>query len=998
MPATPDLTIKFNLEGDKELLQALKNLDRANRKLQQGTVATTAAVNKDSAAKIQSAASTGMLDTRNLRLAKTNTVLANSFATLRSKLLLISFGAMLVERGIVSLVKAYGAQEAANLKLRAGLANVADTMPGVTQRLINYSSALQQTTAFGDEMITTGMVQFTTFGLNEKAIRALTPQVLNVARAIQTVSGQMPDLNSLFIAFGKATTTGIGTLTRYGVVLTETEREQLSLMDAQEKAVAVADILEKQYGGLAATYAKTTSGMLDLAAAARGDAAEAMGEAFAPMVLAASKALKSFFESINPQQVRLWTAAIAAASIAIGGYKVLIRLAKIETISFNAALASTPWGFLLVALSLVGAGILKLIGAFKHHKTVLSDADKKAIATIKTDMELIKVQKEGAESLEHRLKLLKATSPVEKILIGLKHEASEEEINLAEQIVETTYQLQRAKEASRERAKALTESSRAYKNALREVNAEIKRQQREQERLFPTQKAYRAEMEKSRLSGEHMQEMLRQYILHLNLLGIAHDLETDAMKAAREEQERFTAAKEDDLRITIAYNEHMKRQFSALDSLAIIEAERGHLLDGLVTLEEKLALNSLKVAQAEEKRADAMLKGDMTAVLDAERELLTLRKEFISLDPKLAKAEKLKARVASVEELVASYRNQLDIMEEVDPVQKELIKSAESLGMEYGHLKTLINMGVEGYGDLEGAIAAVLEEEKRLKKETLAATEALNEQFGVAKGLGVAFSSITSALGGMDFSAITKWQEAEKALLDEDTLENQQAFYQAQIDAKENLYTQMGGMATNFIQAEATRNEAAIRSQLARELDSLKQSTKYKIASDKEKENMEKAIVAQANERLKKQHKIQQAAAIASVWMDAIKASFKAVAGSWTSIGQPWAGIIMGMAALQTALIAAQKPPTAAQGGLVGGRRHTQGGTIIEAEQGEFIMSRGAVESIGIENLNRMNQGAGGGTINVSVSGNVLTQDFVENELAENIKDAIRRGTDFGIG
>ena len=32
----------------------------------------------------------------------------------------------------------------------------------------------------------------------------------------------------------------------------------------------------------------------------------------------------------------------------------------------------------------------------------------------------------------------------------------------------------------------------------------------------------------------------------------------------------------------------------------------------------------------------------------------------------------------------------------------------------------------------------------------------------------------------------------------------------------------------------------------------------------------------------------------------------------------------------------------------------------------------------------------------VNVSGNVLTQDFVEGELAENIKEAIRRGTDFG--
>lgn len=39
----------------------------------------------------------------------------------------------------------------------------------------------------------------------------------------------------------------------------------------------------------------------------------------------------------------------------------------------------------------------------------------------------------------------------------------------------------------------------------------------------------------------------------------------------------------------------------------------------------------------------------------------------------------------------------------------------------------------------------------------------------------------------------------------------------------------------------------------------------------------------------------------------------------------------------------------------------------------------------------------GGGSVTVNVSGNVLSQDFVEGELAENIKEAIRRGTDFGI-
>ena len=84
-------------------------------------------------------------------------------------------------------------------------------------------------------------------------------------------------------------------------------------------------------------------------------------------------------------------------------------------------------------------------------------------------------------------------------------------------------------------------------------------------------------------------------------------------------------------------------------------------------------------------------------------------------------------------------------------------------------------------------------------------------------------------------------------------------------------------------------------------------------------------------------------------------------------------------------------------GGYVGGNRHSQGGTIIEAERGEFVMSRNAVESIGLETLNQMNQGGGGGNVNVSVTGNVLTQDFVEGELAESIKEAVRRGSDFGI-
>ncbi len=108
------------------------------------------------------------------------------------------------------------------------------------------------------------------------------------------------------------------------------------------------------------------------------------------------------------------------------------------------------------------------------------------------------------------------------------------------------------------------------------------------------------------------------------------------------------------------------------------------------------------------------------------------------------------------------------------------------------------------------------------------------------------------------------------------------------------------------------------------------------------------------------------------------------------------AGIVAGLVAQQVNAIATTPMPKFAQGGLVGGRRHSQGGTMIEAEQGEFVMSRNAVDAIGTENLNRMNRG-GGGAVNVTFTGNVMSQDFIENEAIPQIKEAVRRGADIGV-
>jgi hypothetical protein len=79
------------------------------------------------------------------------------------------------------------------------------------------------------------------------------------------------------------------------------------------------------------------------------------------------------------------------------------------------------------------------------------------------------------------------------------------------------------------------------------------------------------------------------------------------------------------------------------------------------------------------------------------------------------------------------------------------------------------------------------------------------------------------------------------------------------------------------------------------------------------------------------------------------------------SLGKiPVIGAILGIAAAGTvAAMGAKYVAKAEKGGMIGGNRHSQGGTIIEAEQGEFIMSRQGVQNVGVGNLYAMNKGGG---------------------------------------
>ena len=106
---------------------------------------------------------------------------------------------------------------------------------------------------------------------------------------------------------------------------------------------------------------------------------------------------------------------------------------------------------------------------------------------------------------------------------------------------------------------------------------------------------------------------------------------------------------------------------------------------------------------------------------------------------------------------------------------------------------------------------------------------------------------------------------------------------------------------------------------------------------------------------------------------------------------------VAALSLMQLEAINSQSAPTMAKGGMIGGKLHVQGGTMVNAERGEYIMSRAAVDAVGVETMNRINQGGGGAAINVSFTGNVMSDEFLELEAIPKIKEAIRRGADIGV-
>ncbi|BCV06568.1 MAG: hypothetical protein CM15mV137_240 [uncultured marine virus] len=176
-------------------------------------------------------------------------------------------------------------------------------------------------------------------------------------------------------------------------------------------------------------------------------------------------------------------------------------------------------------------------------------------------------------------------------------------------------------------------------------------------------------------------------------------------------------------------------------------------------------------------------------------------------------------------------------------------------------------------------------------------------------------------------------------------------------------------------------------SRVEQELASLRDTEAYQKASAEKRQTMEDKVAKGYAEQRKKIFILEKMASLGEVYISTAEAVQRAIKISPQTFGQPFAGYAVASGAIQAGAIMAQQPPVYETGGLVGGRRHSQGGTLIEAEQGEFVMSRSAVQAVGLEQMNEINQGnTGGVTVNV-------TAPLVDETVVDSIIPAIEKAT-----
>ena len=850
-------------------------------------------------------------------MGKGTSIFSKKLSVLRSKLLIISFGVMLVQKSIGKLVAAYAEQELADKKLQAAITSTASAAKLTLGQLKGMASGLQQVTSFGDETIQTSqglMLTFTKIG------KTIFPQAVEMVLNMSTAMGT--DLKSSTIQIGKALNdpiAGISALSRVGVQLTAEQKKQIkshmgvgNVLEAQK---VILGELETQFGGLARAAGTTMAGSMDKMGNAMGDAAEKMGAALAPMVIKIAEHL---------------TIAAEAAG------------------AFFRAMTETEIEKVLRELNELGVNTLEIEQKFAEAKVQSSQA---AITGLESEKSL----RDKVKALnEDDIELLKLQA-AEQLRLGKIREKGEEKqariSQLQAQFVEAT------KDGEVVRAATLAEQILKKRKAFAQEKAIVEKIEGAETRRINN------ELEGNKEQKLALLDILKLYDLHnlskLELKRILKEIDDLAKPGADPIRTLETIKSDEKLAIAKINLKHATGELTLAQKNDQIATEKGKNL-------AEIKLNDLELDNAAEMRSIAIKNEKIKASKAESAEAMKLLEGTNKLSVARGDMNNIDAMRAE---------NQKKLLDLAKQMQEETISEADAI-------KVMNDVRLGSIKITREEVALVRERVDRAN-ELAVATGDLSELDAIANSLKQERIDLDHLI-------------AEEAIGNEERMEREHALKLKGIDLEKQRQLEALKTAEVVIGSMQEVTDALVSNlnkRQAEELAKYKEGNAFKNASDNQKILMEKDFNKKYQKERNNIFYAEKALALAQIFIDT-KRGIMHETGKGGVFGLTVLGSVIAAAGITSAaLVAAQQPPQYEYGGMVGGRRHSAGGTLIEAEQGEFIMNRNAVDSIGVGTLNAMNKGGGGVTVNVS--GNVLTQDFVEGELAESIQEAVRKGVSF---
>ena len=210
-----------------------------------------------------------------------------------------------------------------------------------------------------------------------------------------------------------------------------------------------------------------------------------------------------------------------------------------------------------------------------------------------------------------------------------------------------------------------------------------------------------------------------------------------------------------------------------------------------------------------------------------------------------------------------------------------------------------------------------------------------------------------------------------------------------------NIGLQIANEGLGALRDSIEAEKQILDTKMQEDIDRVKKTGEYQMAAkynnEEKMQQLEKAARKKTLKDRQKAFKQMQAVSISEILMNTGVAMLRAYKDYDAASATVISGMLAALGATQIARVAAQEGPKFARGGDF----VTSGPQTITVGDNPGGRERVQVTPLSSPNFDGPRNNS---NINITFTGNVMSRDFIEDEAIPQIKDAIRRGADIGIG